>query len=276
MINKMKTIFKGEGNFDQRTACRSAFTLIELLVVISIIAILASMLLPALAKGKLLAQGLVCKNNLKQLQLGWHLYVFENNDLLPPSMVQGGNGVGASAGCWVVGNPQTDLTTSNLQSGVLYKFVGAAGVYRCPTDRAVVPNSAGLLHNRSYSMNWWLDGDAGGDASPRGDPEDKTKGSQLVIPPPTELFVFMDEHENSIDDGAMVVGSDNYGFYNWLDIPADRHNQGANLSFADGHVEYWHWKAPKNAHAKNGPTTGPGDRQDLYRLKYDSVPDLRH
>src|SRR5690348_7400015 len=121
MIHKMKTIF---GNFGKRAVCRSAFTLIELLVVISIIATLASMLLPALAKGKLHAQALVCKNNLKQLQLGWHLYVLENDDLLPPSMMSGDYGVRASAGCWVVGNPQTDLTTSNLQSGVLYKSVG--------------------------------------------------------------------------------------------------------------------------------------------------------
>src|SRR5215813_11052085 len=68
----------------------AGFTLIELLVVIAIIAILAAMLLPALTKGKLKAQGVQCMNNHRQLMLAWRMYSEENRDVMVYSTAEPG------------------------------------------------------------------------------------------------------------------------------------------------------------------------------------------
>src|SRR5437660_310258 len=116
---------------------RGGFTLIELLVVITIIAILAALLLPALARAKQKAQRIQCVSNIKQLQLCWIMYPGDNNDLCPPNEARGGSasdGYNTNANSWVYGWVPVDTTTFWIETGRLFRYNSSAGIYVCPSD----------------------------------------------------------------------------------------------------------------------------------------------
>jgi prepilin-type N-terminal cleavage/methylation domain-containing protein len=122
---------------------REAFTLIELLVTISILVVLAGLLLPALTRAKAQAHSAVCKNNLRQLQLGWRAYAEASDDKLVPNLTRSTmlcdiEHRESLYGSWVLGNAQTDTTTENIQKGLLFAHTPSALVYRCPSDRSTV------------------------------------------------------------------------------------------------------------------------------------------
>ena len=232
-----------------------AFTLIELLVVIAIIAILAAMLLPSLSKAKEKAWMVGCLNNLKQLETCWHLYAVDNNDLLPPNnsimSIQGG--VIAASVSWCPDHARTDTTTTDLETGVLFPYNRSFGIYHCPADRSTVENLDGTkltqLRNRSYNMSQSVNGDPDFWQIPVNPPVSLpawAKFSSIRQPSPSQLFVFIDEHPDTLLD-AQFGNPVQLPFFSqiWFDMPADRHNQGGCLSFADGHAQRVRWKAPK-------------------------------
>jgi prepilin-type processing-associated H-X9-DG protein len=93
--------------------------------------------------------------------------------------------------------------------------------------------------------------------------------AMITNPSPSRLFVFIDENENTLADDQFGYPMINEGYYGyWFDMPSNRHNQGACLSFADGHVEYWTWKAPMvTALPPGNPIpVAPGQMPDYVRV----------
>jgi prepilin-type N-terminal cleavage/methylation domain-containing protein/prepilin-type processing-associated H-X9-DG protein len=250
------------------TSPKNAFTLVELLVVIAIIAILAALLLPVLSRTKLKSQQIDCLNNERQLQAGWLMYVHEQNDSLPLNAgevaIYSPNA--STTNSWVVGDATVSADLSFIRQGSIFPSVGNPGVYHCPSDHATV-NHTNALRTRSYSMDYYLNGDI--------DPQyfHNLPPSAFVglatrysgFSHPSMTFVFLDENEKTINDGIFVLFRAPEQI--WPDAPSDRHSQGMNLSFADGHCEHWRWRAPKQMQGGGEPVASPDDLQDLRRLQ---------
>jgi prepilin-type N-terminal cleavage/methylation domain-containing protein len=148
-----------------------AFTLIELLVVIAVIAILAAILLPALAKAKAKATRTVCLGNVKQLGIALQMYVSDNRDLLPwPNW--GSDGSPPCPPGWLYAGslppqysiPVYSLNPGNfdkaclnaLQGGVFYQYAPNEKTFRCPLDQAGDPLTSWGSRGQqlcSYTMN---------------------------------------------------------------------------------------------------------------------------
>jgi prepilin-type N-terminal cleavage/methylation domain-containing protein/prepilin-type processing-associated H-X9-DG protein len=239
----------------------SGFNLIELLVVIAIIAILAALLLPALGRAKLKAQGVQCMNNHRQLSIAWRMYTEDNADKLlyasatvsslttwdptwPYTWCTGKMDFnGANPSNW---DPNVDIYKSPM-----WPYCGKSlGIWRCPADRAFVMfGGQRKLRLRTMAMNAYLGG-FGGKAISTGNMTAYTlylKYSDLARPGADRIFVFVDEREDAINWGNFLSDMTGYspnapGLYGFLDIPGSYHGNAGGFSFADGHSELKRWR----------------------------------
>jgi prepilin-type processing-associated H-X9-DG protein len=230
------------------------------MVVIAIIAILAGLLLPGLARAKSRARGVQCLNNVAQLCLAWRMYEEDNNDQLLFASEDPANP--ATYGySWMMGTMDFDPNNRanwdpdvGVKKSLLWPYCGKSlAIWKCPSDRSIVTvNRVDKPRVRSMSMNLYLGGwggTAGGWGPAVANYQIYLRSSDLIDPGPVKTFVFTDMREDSIDMGNFGVNMagwpDKPALYGFWDLPGFYHNGSGNFAFADGHSELKRWLDPR-------------------------------
>jgi prepilin-type N-terminal cleavage/methylation domain-containing protein/prepilin-type processing-associated H-X9-DG protein len=235
-----------------------AFTLIELLVVIAIIAILAALLLPALTRAKMKGQAAQCMSNGRQMMLCWRMYAEDNGDKTPSAY--GGSDTWVGGNLSWTGNPVVDGNNASnwdinqdLANSSLWPYCSKnPGIWKCPGDLSNAlatygPFSGQIIPRvRSVSMLSWFNGsDADSFTGCSGYFKYTSMGS-VRQPGPAMTFVFLDERQDSINDGEFCTSMDGFpdqpANFQLIDVPASYHGGSGGFSFADGHSEIHKWR----------------------------------
>lgn len=262
--------------------CRRGFTIADVIVATVCTALILMTLGAAGRQGRERAKRAVCLSNLKQLTQAWRQFADDHDG----NLVNGAAGIYSPYGaawvgkCWADDWPSggqlpEDQQHHGIREGAMWPYVEELRTYRCPSgytgerlNYAISDGMNGLSRTGTTTVA-----------------QGKTVGlrvadtvvwvqnlSEIISPGPGERMVFIDRGWIAPDSY-----STHYRWEAWWDDPPVRHNDGATVSFADGHAEHWQWKGADTVehgwrsdrgHFTNNyaPQTAEG-REDLHRLQ---------
>src|SRR5882672_8840426 len=236
-----------------RRDSHSAFTLFELVVVIAIVAVGFAMLASGMARSGPSVQAVLCLSSKRQLCQAWRMYSDDSNGKLTPNRDGGNAGKAQADAAWVAGwldfsaspdNTNTEFLVNHAKyqwGAYLGPYLQSASVFKCPADQSVVSIGGTLMSRvRTVSMNNYV-----GDLSRTWTSPSKYQLSKKYfdILRPAQLFVFLDEREDSINDGNFESDPDT--MWQLIDYPANYHGNAGSFVFADGHTELHRWRDPR-------------------------------
>jgi prepilin-type processing-associated H-X9-DG protein/prepilin-type N-terminal cleavage/methylation domain-containing protein len=242
----------GAGAFRGRVT-RSAFTLIELLVVVAIMAILAAMLLPALARAKARARGIQCVSNLRQLGLAAQVYLGDNGDYYPFAYYF--DAANSVLYCW---DFTTYVNSGRVVPGVLWQGQTNPQIQQCPSFAGSANWSSDPDTGYNYNTSYIGHGQGESQSDPTGQAA-PIPAKAGAVPQPANTALFGDGQYSGGADKFMRAPDPNAGDANFTGRPAGtqgfRHDGRSNVAFCDGHAESWSASFTNNA---DGASVAPG------------------
>jgi prepilin-type N-terminal cleavage/methylation domain-containing protein/prepilin-type processing-associated H-X9-DG protein len=231
---------------------RRGFTLIELLVVIAIIAILAAILFPVFAQAREKARAAACLSNVKQVGLALNMYTQDYDEVLPFAYNFWGPGTYTIAG-------RVYTTTNGLVPPQMYlsPYVKNFGVFVCPSAGRSLPNgpltystaiqTLGWNWYVTYVMGTYYGGYAAADPTRVGP---RYFGVSLgSIEKPADLVMMGDTNPDRLQGAYIYPHSNAWSLSQASPYKAkpNRHNEGDNYVFADGHAKWYKGESIRNA-----------------------------